>query len=248
MSMGWKPEEGFLPYNWDCYSELMLIYALAIGSPTYPIAPQCWNAWGRPKSTYGQHRFIYCPTNSLFVYQYSHAWIDFRKFRDKFGDYWANSVHATLASRQFCIDNKDKYKGFDQNTWGVSACLGPFGYKGYSVSPGSINCDGTIAPSSVAGSVPFAPEVCIPALRSMYDRFQDSVYGQYGFVNGFNIGEEWWAREFLGIDQGITLVMLENYRTGFVWDHFMKHPSIQQWIALCSIPETKQPEQQEEIE
>ena len=233
LCMGWKPESGFLPYYWDSYNELMIIYALAIGSPTHPIAADLWNAWGRPRGKYGNYSFVYCYSNNLFVYQYSHAWIDFRNMRDSYADYWDNSVAATLANRQYCIDMSDNFEGFGENMWGLTACVGPDGYKAYGGGPVNSSCDGTIAPCAAAGSIPFAPAECMGALRAMYDEYGDELYGKYGFKDAFNLSRNWWANEYLGIDQGITVLMIENYRTGFVWKYFMRNPAVKKWQALC---------------
>ena len=234
LCMGWKPDikkdNGFLPYYWDTYSELMIIYALAIGSPTYPISAKCWDAWKRPATKLGDNAFIYCPTGSLFVYQYSHAFIDFRNIKDRYANYWTNSVKATLADRDWSIENRKIYKGF----WGVSACLGQGGYAGYgSVPEGNSLHDGTIAPSALAGSIPFCPDECISTLRSLYKNYGANVYGKYGFVNGINFNEDWFSKEFIGIDQGITILMIEDYRSEFVWKYFMQHPAVKKWLALC---------------
>ncbi|MFC2091495.1 glucoamylase family protein [Elusimicrobiota bacterium] len=236
LCMGWKPEKGFLPYYWDHMSELMVLYALAIGSPTYPIPEECWDAWKRPVGTYGTHEFVFCPTGSLFVYQYSHAWIDFRYIRDSHADYWENSVRATLANRQFCMDASKKFKGYGKYSWGLTACVGPFGYKGYGGGPGIPYHDGTIAPSAVAGSVPFAPDICIQTLKNMYKKSSPKIYGKYGFVNGYNQDRDWVAAEFLGIDTGITLLMIENHRTGLIWNYFMRHPAVKKWVNMCMKP------------
>lgn len=231
--MGWKPESGFLPYYWDSYSELMLIYALAIGSRTHPIAKSYWDSWTRPRGKYGNNEFVYCGTGSLFVYQYSHAWIDFRSMRDKYTDYWANSVKATLVNRQFCVDNMRKFMDFGPNMWGLTACIGPYGYKGYGGGPGRTECDGTLAPSAAAGSMPFIPGYCTAVLKNMHEKYGDKVYGEYGFKNAFNPTLDWFAKEYLAIDTGITLIMIENSRSGFVWKYFMRHPAIQKWAAQC---------------
>ncbi|MFH1368031.1 MAG: glucoamylase family protein [Elusimicrobiota bacterium] len=233
LSMGWKPDKGFLPYYWDSYNELMILYALAIGSPSHPIPAESWDTWARPTSKYGGKPFIYCGTGSLFVYQYSHAWIDFRGKRDKYTDYWENSVRATNANRDYCIDNMREFIGFDEDMWGVTACIGPYGYKGYGAGPGEPLCDGTIAPSAAAGSIPFAPKICIQTLRKMSHEYGDRLNSPFGLRNGFNIALDWWCDESLGIDTGITILMIENYRTGFVWKYFMQHPSIIKWLSAC---------------
>lgn len=235
LCMGWKPDAGFLPYYWDTLSELMILYALAIGSPTHPIPPSSWDAWKRPSGKYGEHIFYYCTTGSLFVYQYSHAWIDFKSVRDKYADYWENSVQATLANRQFCIDNTDRFIGYTEYSWGLTACIGPDGYKGYGGGPGNPYHDGTIAPSAAAGSLPFTPEISIRTLKTIRAILGKRIYGKYGFLNSFNLDRDWVSNEYLGIDTGITVLMIENYRSGFVWKYFMNHTAIKKWISLCMI-------------
>jgi hypothetical protein len=234
LCMGWKPEIGFLPYYWDTYSEHIILYALAIGAEKNPIPEECWYKWKRKKCVYGEYKFVASPTGSLFTYQFSHAYIDFRNIVDKYDgtNYFENSKIATLVNKKFCEKRKHKYKTYAEGFWGLSACIGPYGYKGYGSTPGSFH-DGTVAPSAVGGSIMFLPEVCIPTLKLMYDKFKDKIYCEYGFVNGFNLDCEWFSDECLGIDTGITLLSIENYRTGFVWKHFMNHPSIKKFVSIC---------------
>lgn len=237
MSMGYKPESGFLPYCWDSFNEGLLLYALAIGSPTHPISKNAWWAWSRPMSKSKAGEMVYCRTGSLFVYQYPNAFLDFRNLNDGHVNYWKNSVKATLANRFFCIQNKRKFKTYDENVWGITASLGPDGYKGYGAEPADEAVhDGTVAPSAAAGSLPFTPKISIAALRTMVDRYGDRVYGRYGFYDAFNVEKDWWAQTYIGIDQGITVVMIENLLDHTVWAYFMKHPSIKKWAALCMKP------------
>ncbi len=234
LCMGWKPETGFLPYYWDTYAEHIILYALAIGAEKNAISEKCWYAWKRKKHRYGEYEYIACPTGSLFVYQYSHAFIDFRNIKDKYGgiDYFENSKVATMVNKKFCEKRKHKYKTYAEGFWGLTACLGPYGYRGYGSSPGALH-DGTVAPSAVGGSIMFLPEVCVPTLKLMYDKHKDKVYSKYGFVNGFNLEYDWFSDECLGIDTGIIILSIENYRSGFVWKYFMNHPSIKKFISLC---------------
>ena len=233
--MGWRPEEGFLPYYWDSYSESMILYALAIGSPTHPIPPSAWYEWSRPADSYKDHKVIYCYTGSIFTYQYSHAWIDFRNlYENKDGtNYYANSVNAVKANREFCVDNSDRYKTYGEDCWGLTACIGPKGYRSYGAKPGEAIHDGTIAPSGMAGSIVFDWENSLNGLKSLHDKYKKFLYGKYGFKDAFNIDKNWWSEEYLGIDQGITVIMLENYRTGLVWEKFMRLEPIKRWVELC---------------
>lgn len=233
LCMGWKPEQGFLWYYWDSYSEAMILYALAIGSPTHPIPPECWFEWKRPVDSYKDYRVVYCSTGSIFTYQYSHAWIDFQKLYEDDINYYNNSVNAVKANREFCIDNSLSHKAYSEDSWGLSACLGPDGYKGYGAKPGGGFNDGTIPPCGMAGSLPFDPLASIKGLKNLYAKHKNFLYGKYGFKDAFNMDKNWWAEEYLGIDVGISVLMIENYRSGLVWSKFMELPAIKNWASKC---------------
>lgn len=233
LCMGWKPEEGFLWYYWDSYSEAMILYALAIGSDTHPIPSQCWFEWKRPVDSYKNYKVIYCPTGSIFTYQYSHAWIDFRKLFEADTNYFDNSINAVKANKEFCADSSPGCRTYGEGFWGLSACLGPDGYKGYGAKPGAAFNDGTIPPYGMAGSFPFDPIASLNSLKKLYMEHKDSLYGKYGFKDAFNLDKSWWAEEYLGIDVGITAIMIENYRSGLVWNKFMAIPAIKNWISRC---------------
>ncbi len=238
LCMGWKPESGFLEYYWDSYSEAMILYSLAIGSPTHPINKNSWFEWARQVGSYKGYKVIYSYFGSLFTYQYSHAWIDFRKLYEEGNiNYHSNSINATMANRQFCIDEKSRYKTYGEDCWGLTACIGPKGYKGYGAKPGLATNDGTIAPYGIAGSIVFTEEKSLSGLKFIYDNYGRFLYGKYGFKDAFNIDKNWWAEEFLGIDVGITVLMIENYRTGLVWEKFMNINPIKKWIDKCSLSE-----------
>ncbi len=233
LCMGWRPESGFLWYYWDSYSEAMILYALAIGSPTHPIPAESWKAWARPVDTYKDFKVVYCYTGSLFTYQYSHAFIDFRNLYDGGINYFENSVNAVKANRAFCADNAVSYTTYDENSWGLTACLGPEGYKGYGAKPGAALNDGTIAPCAMAGSIVFDWQASIAGLKNLHEQHKNFLYGKYGFKDAFNLDKGWWAEEYLGIDVGITLLMIENYRTSLIWSEFMRLDAVKKWIALC---------------
>ncbi len=233
LCMGWKPEDGFLWYYWDSYSEAMILYALAIGSPTHPIPKECWFEWKRPVDSYEGYKIIYCTTGCIFTYQYSHAWIDFRELYEGDINYFTNSTSAVKANRQFCIDNSGVHKTYGENSWGLSACLGPDGYKDYGAKPGAAFNDGTIPPCGIAGSLPFDPIASLNGLKQLYVEHKNFLYGKYGFKDAFNLDKNWWAEEYLGIDVGITVLMIENYRSSLVWERFMSIPAVKKWIAKC---------------
>lgn len=231
---GWKPESGFLPHYWDSYSEHMILQALAIGSGTYPIPPKAWYAWDRFEDEYNGRRVVYSHTGSLFTYQYAQAFIDFRNLWDGGIDYFANSRNAVLANREYALASNDRHLSYSPSSWGLSASLGPGGYKAYGAKPGLGLHDGTIAPSASLASIVFTPGLSLRTIKSLYRRHRDSLYGPYGFKNAFNLEKRWWAQEYLGVDQGISVLMLENYLSeGTVWKKFMQLPAIQNWLGRC---------------
>lgn len=221
LSHGWTPKLGFLPYRWDNYSELMMIYLLGLGSPTYPLPPQAWDAWKRTVFDYEGLRYIgsFAP---LFVNQYSQAWFDFRQKRDRYADYFQNSVIATEVHRRFCMELGKQFPDYSAELWGITASDSMVGYVAWGGPPETGPIDGTVVPSASAGSLPFLPQSALAVLRNIRARYGAGAWGKYGFVNAFNPLKGWYDHDVIGIDTGITLLMAENLRTGFVWETFMK--------------------------
>jgi hypothetical protein len=243
LSMGWSPEGGFLESDWRGYNEAMILYLLALGSPTHPIEPKAWEEWtgtfvwdaanGPPSLAFGP----------LFGHQYSHIWVDFRGIQDPFmrsrgSDYFVNSTQATYANRAYCIANPGKWGGYGELVWGLTASDGPAGeapfheYWARGAVPDASADDGTLAPTAVGGSVAFAPEIAIPTLVNLREQFGERLYGKYGFKDAFNLSypqgsgarSGWFDDQYLAIDQGPILLMVENHRTGFVWDLMKRSP------------------------
>lgn len=232
LCMGWKPESGFLKHNWSDYCESMIMYLLAIGSPTYPVSSELWKNINRPYGEYdGAFGHIFCPP--LFTHQYSHIWIDFSNKNDGYADYFYNSKMATLANRQFCIDNAGEYPSFAGGCFGLTACIGPDGYMAYGAPPGPPSCDGTVAPTAAGSSIIFTPEESIAALRHIYDNYREKVCGEYGFCDSFNAGKKWFAKDAYAINQGPMALMIENYRSGLIHKVFMKNERIKKAMALA---------------
>ena len=228
LSHGWRPESGFLTSRWDHYSELMLIYVLAIGSPTHPIAAESWHAWRRPVVTFGEFSYIGGPP-PLFVHQYAHAWVDFRGRREReppHTDWFENSVIATRAHRAFMLALAPEFPGYSDHIWGLTASDSRKGYVAWGGPPRSGGIDGTVVPCAAAGSLMFAPDIAVPAIREMRRRFGDRIYGRYGFADAFHPTEDWVNPDVIGIDLGITLLSAENLRTGRVWQWFMQNGEI----------------------
>lgn len=226
-TMGWKPNRKggrFLPARWKHYDEAMLLYILGIGSPTTPVPADVWHNISRKIGRYGEHIAIQSPP--LFTHQYSHTFVDFRDKHDDYADYFQNSVSATLANREFCIDQSVNFKTYAEDIWGLTACDGPSGYMAYGGKPGHAKHDGTVAPTAAGGSICFTPELSIKCLRNLYDNYKDDLWGRYGFYDSFNVDRKWVASDVIGIDQGTILLMIENYRTGLIWNYFMKNEEV----------------------
>lgn len=222
---GWKPESGFLPYRWDTYSELMALYLLALGSPSHPVPADTWQAWRRPRLNYEGLEFIFARA-PLFVHQYSHAWFDFRELRDAWTNYFDNSVAATRAHRLFCLKLRDRFPFFGPRFWGITASDSARGYVAWGGPPELGPLDGTLVPCAAGGSLPFSPKECLETLRAMRTEWGAKVWKRYGFVDAFNPHTGWVGPDVIGIDVGITLLMAENLRSGFVWATFMKNPEV----------------------
>ena len=170
---GNKPEQGFLPYYWDSYSEHLILQALAIGSPSHPIGKECWKAWQRNYDIVNDKKIVYSFTGSLFTYQYSHAFIDFRNLYDSGVNYYDNSKYATLANKEFCEQQADEYQTYKNGFWGLTASLGPDGYKAYGALPGNGLHDGTVAPYGAIASLPFTPNESYAFITTLYSAYKN---------------------------------------------------------------------------
>jgi hypothetical protein len=237
--MGWNPEHGFKDFiKWDMFAEEMIMYLLGLGSPTHPLPEKSWESFARPVKTYAGETYINHDGESMFVYVYSQCWIDFRDKHDKYADYFKNSAAAIRSNYKFCMANADKFRTYREGYWGISASDGPRGYAAFAALYGMH--DGTIPPYSMCGAMPYAPELALPGIRSLIKNYGHKVFGEYGFTSAFNLDYNWFATESIGIDQGMILLMIENYRSGFVWDTFMKNPYIQKGMERAGFkPGTK---------
>jgi hypothetical protein len=225
-SMGWHPETGFLDARWEHYCELMMIYLLAIGSPTHPVSPDTWKAWTRPTIKYEGMEYI-SGNDPLFTHQYSQAFFDFRNKRDAYGNYFENSVKATKAHKLFCLSLRDRFPDYSEDLWGISASDSQAGYTAWGGPPQQGPIDGTIVPCAAGGSLPFLFPDCMRVLRTIRGPYGSKAWTRYSFVDAFNPLTGWYDHDVLGIDIGITMLMAENYRTSFVWDTFMKNREAQ---------------------
>jgi hypothetical protein len=201
----------------------MMIYLLAIGSPTYPVSADTWRAWSRPKISYQGINYI-SGNDPIFTHQYSHAWFDFRGKHDAYTNYFDNSVKATKAHKLFCLSLHDRFPDYSEDLWGISASDYVNGYTAWGGPPPQGPIDGSVVPCATGGSLPFLFDDCMRVQRTMRGRFGAKAWQRYGFVDAFNPLTNWYDPDVLGIDLGITMLMAENHRTGFVWQTFMKNP------------------------
>jgi len=257
---GWSPEEGFLPYDWRGYNEAMILYILALGSPTHPVSPAAWSAWtsGYKWGTFqGQEHLGFAP---LFGHQYTHVWIDLRGIQDDAmrehgSNYFENSRRAVLAQHAYAVANPNGWTGYGTRLWGLTASDGPVNqelqidgrtrqfntYWARGASFTHVQDDGTVSPSAVGGSIVFAPELVVPTLLAMRMQYGDNVFSKYGFLDALNPTFKlavpvqhgrvdpvagWFDTDYLGIDQGPIIAMVENYRTELVWRTMRKNPHV----------------------
>lgn len=231
-------EDGKLVGHWDYFAEQLMMYILAAGSPTSKVGPELYYRMGRLMGDYNGDVYVRSWHNALFTYQFSHAWFDSARYVDRDGFNWFdNSVKATLANRKYCIDNPEGFKTYGENSWGLTACSSPSGYSGrFGISPSGLTeevnkNDGTVPPCGPAGSIPFTPEESIAALQYMYESFPE-LWGRYGFYDAYNLEgkEPWFAKWYIGINKGITLIMIENYRSGLIWNLYMENDYIKEGL------------------
>ncbi len=220
-ALSWTPEYKFTGARWDSYCELMMMYLLAIGAPVYHIPPSSWDDIERPIMEFEGYNYI-SQADPLFVHQYSHAWFDFRNIHDRYANYFENSAVATYVHKLFCLSLRWRFPDYDENTWGVTASDSRLGYQAWGGPPEIGEIDGTVVPCAAGGSVPFQPKETIAVLANLYNNYGLRAWKRYGFVDAFNPRTKWTDVDVIGIDQGITMLMVENYRSGFIWENFMK--------------------------
>ncbi len=248
ISMGWTPDKGVHDFGWSGYNEGLLLYVLAAGTGLQD-AEKAYNSWLSTYKWYTYYdKYPHVAFPPLFGHQFSHVFIDFRGLSDKYLkekgiDYFENSRRATYSQRRYAIDNPHQWLGYDSLCWGVTACDGPgdkynFGdkkfisYAGRGASGPDYNYfdDGTIAPYGPISSIAFAPEIVLPTIKAINQRYGAKIWGKYGYYDSFNPTADWVDNDFLGIDEGPMLLMIENFRSGLVWEYVMKDPVIQKGL------------------
>jgi hypothetical protein len=242
LTHGWKPGRGFLPYDWQGYDEGLLLYTLALGSPTHPISPASYQRWTSTYSWKNAYGYELLYSGPLFTHQLSHVWIDFRGIQDRVMldkgiDYFENSRRATYVHQQYAIQNPRGWDGYGEHCWGFTACDGPgptvrkiggverrfYNYLARGAPDGPD--DGSIAPWSVVASLPFAPEIVLPTIQ-YFEHLRLRVDNPYGFKATYNPTfrsksrqqNGWISPYHFGLDQGPIVLMIANYRSGFLWE------------------------------
>ena len=247
---GWKPESGFLPFRWEGYDEAMLLYVLALGSPTHPIPASSYAAWTSTYEWKTIYNIDFLYAGPLFTHQLSHVWIDFRGIQDVYMserdmDYFENSRRATRIQQEYAIRNPNGYNHYNELCWGITASDGPgeatllidgvqrkfFDYRARAIPFGPD--DGTIAPWAVIASLPFAPEIVLPTLAD-FSRYQRHGDDTYGFKATFNptfpdpngAPNGWVSPWHFGLNEGPIVTMIENYESDLVWKLMRRCPHV----------------------
>ena len=231
----WSPE-----FDWDMnhairgHNETLIVYVLAASSPTFPIDPSVYHegyALGGEIVNGESHYDIILPLGEelggpLFFSHYSFLGLDPRKLEDRYANYWNQNVAHSLINRAYCAENPKGFKGYSEVCWGLTASDNQQGYSAHSPT----NDLGVITPTAAISSIPYTPEASLEAIRHFYYDYGDSLWGIYGFRDAFNPTEAWWADSYLAIDQGPIVVMIENFKSGLLWDLFMSSPEIQEGL------------------
>jgi hypothetical protein len=240
----WSPIDGWdMNHKVQGYNECLIYYILAASSPTHPVPAEVYHeGWSRSGAidttvkTYGytltlRHNGAATYGGPLFWAHYSYLGLDPRGLRDAHADYWEHNLNHTLINRQYCMENPEGYAGYGPGCWGLTSSYtwkkgDEVGYMGH--RPGRDN--GVIAPTAALSSFPYTPEYSMAAMRTFYEVYGDKLMGEYGFYDAFSPQREWYPPRYLAIDQGPIVVMIENYRTGLLWDLFMSSPEIRKGL------------------
>jgi len=228
----WSPEFGWqMNFPIRGYNEALIVYLLAIASPTHPVDAQYWHSgWAGAGYVsglkwYGYKLFVGPPLGGpLFFAHYSFQGFDPRNIKDEYANYFDQNRNHTLINRAWCIANPLHYPGYNENCWGLTASDDPWGY--FAHAPGGTTDNGTITPAAALTSMPYTPDESIAVMRYLYQVYGEDLWGQYGFFDAFNPDENWFADSYLAIDQGPIINMIENYRSGILWSSFMSNSEI----------------------
>ena len=239
MSHGWTPENGFIRNNYDSYSESILLTLLGLGAPVQPLPKEAWGTMRRTKQIY--HDLEMLDAAPIFIHQMPIGFLNLSNQRDVLGyDYWVSSTNAMKVHQQYCVDHVASRKTYASGYWGLNASDGPFGYVAYGAPDGPE--DGTVSPTGAICSITFTPDAAIAICRALYEALGSMLWGKYGFANAFNIDHNWYDRDVIGIDLGMVLLAIENYRTGLVWNLMNSHYAVGTALHAAGFRVTTEPE------
>ncbi len=246
----WSPE-----YGWEMnfpvrgYNECLVMYVLAAASPTYPIGPEVYHeGWAEngaieePHETEGHElrmRYQGCEAGPLFWAHYSFLGLDPRGLKDRYADYFEEMRSYTLVNRDYCVRNPKGWAGYGPDCWGLTSSYSTAGYAGH--APAEERDLGVIAPTAALSSIIYTPEESLAVMRRLYEDLGDRLWGPYGFYDAFSETENWYPAQYLAIDQGPIVVMIENHRSGLLWELFMSHPDVQHGLERLGF-EYRKPE------
>lgn len=246
----WSPE-----YQWEMnfpvkgYNECLIMYVMGASSPTHGVPASVYHeGWARngaiksnaslcglkiPFDYQGQKNSV----GPMFWAHYSYLGLNPKGLKDQYGDYWENNVNHSLITYKYCVENPKKFKGYGENSWGLTASYSTKGYAAH-----NINEDfGVISPTAAISSIPYTPKESMKAIRHFYENLGDKIWGEYGFYDAFSEQDNWYPKRYLGIDQGPMVVMIENYRSGLLWKLFMQNADVQSGLKKLGFtsPELK---------
>ncbi|GHB58407.1 glucoamylase family protein [Persicitalea jodogahamensis] len=239
----WSPNNGWaMDFELRGYNETLITYILAASSPRYSIRPDVYHqGWAVGRNFLNKREFydVKLPLGPdyggpLFFTHYSFLGLNPKGLTDRYADYWEQNTNHTLINYLYCVDNPRKFKGYGENSWGLTSSDTPGGYRGHSPT----NDNGTITPTAALSAFPYTPDKSMKALRHFYDDLGDKTWSEYGFVDAFNESENWYADSHLAIDQGPIIVMIENHRTGLLWNLFMSCPEISEGLKKLDFKST----------
>ncbi|MBK7213070.1 MAG: beta-glucosidase [Bacteroidales bacterium] len=239
----WSPKYGWeMNFPVEGYNECLILYVMAASSPTYPVGADAYHlGWARnggimnDAEAYGykmnlKHNGAPKYGGPLFWAHYSYLGLDPRNLEDKYANYWDHNVSQTMINYNWCVENPKKFKGYSPNCWGLTASYSHNFYAGH--APGMENDLGVITPSAAVSSLPYSPEQSMNAIRYFYHDLGSQLWGDYGFYDAFSLDDNWFPKQYLAIDQGPEIVMIENYRTGLLWKLFMSCPEVKSGLGV----------------
>jgi hypothetical protein len=235
----WSPDKNWIMnHQIKGYNEALIVYVLAASSPTHPINTQVYHEGWASNGGIKNNKKFYDVTlplgfdlgGPLFFAHYSFLGLDPRNLADQYGNYWTQNVNHSLINFRYCVDNPKNFSGYSEDNWGLTASDNQSGYSAHSPT----NDLGVISPTAALSSMPYTPEESKRAMRFFYYKLGDRLWGSQGFYDSFNLSQLWFANSYLAIDQGPIIVMIENYRTGKLWDLFMTAPEVQTGLTTLS--------------